>query len=27
MIHEQSDQKEFKKIYNYLHEMAEAISR
>ena len=27
MIHEQSDKKEFKKIYNYLHEMAEAISR
>ena len=27
MIHEQSDHKEFKKIYNYLHEMAEAISR
>ena len=27
MIHEQSDQKEFKNIYNYLHEMAEAISR
>ena len=27
MIHEQSNKKEFKKIYNYLHEMAEAISR
>ena len=27
MIHEQSSQKEFKKIYNYLHEISEAINR
>ena len=27
MIHEQSNQKEFKKIYNYLYEMSEAINR
>jgi tryptophan synthase alpha subunit len=27
MIHEQSHKKEFKKIYNYLNEMAAAITR
>lgn len=27
MIHNQSNQKEFKKIYNYLHEMSKAINR
>ena len=27
MIHQQSSQKEFKKIYNYLHEISEAINR
>ena len=27
MIHHQSNQKEFKKIYNYLHEISEAINR
>jgi len=26
MIHNQSSQKEFKKIYNYLNEISEAIS-
>ena len=27
MIHDQSNQKEYKNIYNYLHEMSEAINR
>ena len=27
MIHEESDQKKFKKIYNYLHEISEAINQ